>query len=99
MPEFQPEDMPELAWVGAEDLPVQFGNVFSALPAENAIFLNIGSMVPPIIENEEQLAAFRFLPIKPIARIALTSGNLDDLIATLENARRAFEEFKDQEEQ
>lgn len=50
-------------------------------------------MVPPIIETEEQLADFRFLPIKPIARIALTPGNLDDLIVTLEDARRAFEEF------
>jgi hypothetical protein len=45
-------------------------------------------------ETEEQLAAFRFLPVKPIARVALAPRNLDALIQTLENARREYEGFK-----
>jgi hypothetical protein len=88
------QNEPEIAWVGAEDLPVQFANIFSALVGENAIFLNLGSLVPPTVESEEQLAAFRFLPVKPIARIAMTPGNLDGLVQTLENARREHEDFK-----
>ncbi len=91
MPE---QNEPEIAWVGAEDLPVQFANIFSAVIGEQAIFLNLGSLVPPTVESEEQLAAFRFLSVKPIARVALTPGNLDGLILTLENARREFEDFK-----
>jgi hypothetical protein len=85
-----PENEPEIAWVGAEDLPVEFANIFAALIAENAVFLNIGSLVPPVVETEEQLAAYRFIPVKPIARIALAPGNLDGLIETLENARREW---------
>jgi len=89
-----PEEQPEIAWVGAEDLPVQFANIFSAVIGEQAVFLNLGSLVPPTVESEEQLAAFRFLSVKPIARVALTPGNLDGLIQALENARKDFENFK-----
>lgn len=89
----QPQE-PEIAWVGAEDLPVEFANIFSAVIGENAIFLNLGSMVPPTVESEEQFASLRFIPVKPIARIALTPGNLDHLVQTLENARREREDFK-----
>lgn len=85
----QPEQ-PDIAWVGAEELPVQFANIFSIVLGEQAVFLNLGSLVPPLIESEEQLAAFRFLPVKPIARVALTPGNLDGLIAALEDARNNF---------
>jgi hypothetical protein len=93
MPEHLPHE-PEAAWVGAEDLPVHFANTFSATVGENAIFLDIGSMVPPILETEEQLANFRFVPVKPIARVALAPGGLDDLIAALQDTRKNFEAFK-----
>jgi hypothetical protein len=90
---------PDVSWVGVEHLPVEFGNIFAALIGENAIVLNLGSLVPPVVESEEQLAALRFFPVKPIARIALTPGNLDGLIETLEDARRDYEEFKQQQSQ
>ncbi len=35
------------AWVGAEDVPVQFSNAFVGVVAPNEVFLNIGSFVPP----------------------------------------------------
>ncbi len=94
MPENPQPNEPEAAWVGAEDLPVQFANTFSGVVGANAVFLDIGSTVPPVIESEEQLANLRFVPVKPIARIALAPGGLDDLIDTLENTRRNYEEFK-----
>lgn len=92
------EHEPEIAWVGADELPVEFANIFAALIAENAIFLNIGSLVPPPVESEEQLASFRFFPVKPIARIALAPRNLDGLIETLENARREWNSLNSEEE-
>jgi hypothetical protein len=94
MPDDLPLPEPEAAWIGAEDLPVEFANTFSGVVGANAVFLNIGSTVPPVIESEEQLANLRFVPVKPIARIALAPAGLDDMIRTLENTRRNYEDFK-----
>lgn len=95
--DFQPEPAP--AWIGAEDLPVEFANTFFGTVGPNAVFVNIGSMVPPVIENEEALANMRFVPVKPIARIAMAPAGLDDLIRTLENTRSNYEELKRLEEE
>ena len=89
---------PEAAWVGAEDLPVEFANTFSGTVGPNAVFVNIGSMVPPVIESDEDLANLRFVPVKPIARLALAPGGLDDLIQTLENTRKLYQDLKRFEE-
>ena len=78
----------DAAFVGAEELPVQFANAFTGVVGPNAIFLDIGSMVPPLIETEDDLAQAGFVPIKPIARIALAPKGLDDLIEILENTRQ-----------
>jgi len=96
--DLQPTE-PEAAWVGAEDLPVEFANTFSGTVGPNAVFVNIGSMVPPVIESDEDLANLRFVPVKPIARLALAPGGLDDLIRTLENTRRLYRDLKRLEEE
>lgn len=93
MPRMEPTD-PVPAWIGAEELPVEFANVFTGVVGANAVFVNIGSAVPPIVETEEQLENMRFIPIKPIARLALTPGNLDDMIEALENTRENYRELK-----
>lgn len=98
MPEVQPNE-PEAAWIGAEDLPVEFANAFSGTVGPNAVFVNIGSMVPPVIETDEDLANVRFVPVKPIARLALAPGGLDDMIRTLENTRSLYQELKRLEEE
>jgi len=79
----------EQAWVGAEDLPVHFANTFVGIVGTNAIFVDLGSAVPPAIESEEDLELLRFVPVKPIARVALAPGGLDDLIQVLQNLRRS----------
>lgn len=78
----------EPSWVGTEDLPVHFANTFAGVVGTNAVFLDLGSTVPPAIESEEDLELMRFVPVKPIARIALAPGGLDDLIQVLQNLRR-----------
>jgi hypothetical protein len=85
------------AWIGVDDLPVHFANAFTAVVGPNAVFLNIGSQVPPAIESEEdleQLKALGYLAIKPIARLALTPKGLDDLIQALENTRSVYQGLK-----
>ena len=79
----------EQAWIGAEDLPVHFANTFAGIVGTNAIFVDLGSAVPPAIESEEDLELLRFVPVKPIARVALAPGGLDDLIQVLQNLRKS----------
>jgi len=79
---------PEPAWVGTEDLPIHFANTFAGVIGPNAIFVDLGSAVPPAIESEEDLEQLRFVQVKPIARIAVAPGGLDDLIKVLQNLRK-----------
>lgn len=78
------------AWIGAEDLPVHFANAFAGVPGPNAIFLNVGSQVPPEVATEddlERLKARGYVPVKPVARLAISPGGLDELIDTLKTIR------------
>ena len=91
----QPVEL-EQVWVGAEDLPVHFANAFTGVVGPNAIFLVLGSQLPPAVSSEEEFERLKeqgFLPIKPIARLALTPQGLDDLIGILENTRENFQQL------
>ena len=63
----------------------------------NAIFVNVGSAVPPMIvgdteeEREAQARDVAFVPIRPIARFAITPAGLDELITMLEGTRENYE--------
>ena len=86
----------EQVWVGAEDLPVHFANAFTGVVGPNAILLVLGSQLPPAVSSEEEFERLKeqgFLPIKPIARLALTPQGLDDLIGILENTRENFQQL------
>lgn len=96
MPEEFEEIQIEQAWVGAEDLPVHFANAFVGAYGPNAFFLNIGSQFPPEIESEEDFQRLKergYVPVKPIARIALAPAGLDGLIEVLETIREEYQEI------
>lgn len=82
------------SWVGADELPVHFANAFAAAVGPNAVFLNIGSFTPPTFvgdteeEREAQARALTYVPIKPVARLALAPAALDELITVLEETRK-----------
>lgn len=81
----------ESAWIGADDLPVNFANAFAMTIGPNAIFLNLGSQVPPAISSEgdvERLRSLGYLPVKPIVRVAVSPTGLDELIQALQNTRK-----------
>jgi hypothetical protein len=86
-----------MSWVGVEDLPVHFANAFLGVVGPNEIFFNIGSFVPPAIigntpeEREAQARSVMFLPVKPVARLALTPSRLDELIKALQDTRTNYE--------
>ena len=80
-----------LAWIGAEDLPVLFVNQFvGQVEAEQGVFfLTVGQALPPALigtpeERVEQLEQVSYVPVKPVARLALTRERLEYLIAVLQ---------------
>ncbi|HET9152874.1 MAG TPA: hypothetical protein VFN85_02010 [Solirubrobacterales bacterium] len=90
MPKAPEEIELDQAWIGADELPVQFANAFVAIAGPNAYFVNLGSQLPPEISTEddfERLKTRGYIPVKPIARIALSPQGLDDLIRVLETIR------------
>jgi len=90
-----------MAWIGAEDLPVHFANAFFGVVAPGEIVVQVGSVVPPAIVGatpEEREAAVRsvsFVPVKPVARLALTPTRLDELIKILEDTRNNYRTLMD----
>lgn len=78
-------------WIGAEELPVLFVNTFvgQVQPQEGAFYLSVGQTVPPALigtpqEQAEQLEQIAYVPVKPIARLALTRARMEELIALLQ---------------
>jgi hypothetical protein len=73
-------------WIGAEELPVHFANVFGATAGPHAVFLLAGSMVPA--EVEDGLSA-PYVPVKPIAKLAIAPAAVPQLIQLLTKAHEA----------
>lgn len=87
-----------VAFVGADELPLQYANAFVGLVHPGEIYLNIGSVMPPALhgtpeEREAQIDSIAFLPATPIARLVISPMRLDELIATLQNTKRNYEEL------
>ncbi len=81
------------SWIGLEDLPVHFANAFAGVIGPNAVFVNVGSLVPPSIvgttqeQREAEARSISYVPIRPIVRLALAPKGLDELISSLEETR------------
>lgn len=98
-----PEGIPfPIAWEGVDDLPVLFVNqVLGQVGQQTEVILTFGQLTPPAIlgetqaEREQQIRDVTRLPIKPVARFALTREGLEQLVAvlhqTLENHDKVLE--------
>jgi len=69
-------------WIGMEDLPVHFANAFGVIPAQNVIFLLLGSVTPLATDAGGQIYA----PVRPIARVALAPAAIPGIIEALNEA-------------
>jgi hypothetical protein len=74
-------------WIGTEDLPVHFVNAFGVTAGPNAIFVLVGSVVPA--GGGEGLPPF--VPVRPIARLAIPPALVPGLIEGLREAMKAQE--------
>jgi hypothetical protein len=107
------EQLPEgvhlsVVWEGIDDMPILFVNQFlGQVGQQSEVILSFGQLAPPAIvgetqkEREKQARSLTHLPVKPIARLALTRAGLEQLVdvlhKTLENYDKA-QEFAAQEQ-
>jgi|SRR5215208_731414 len=96
-------DIP-LAWVGAEELPINLVNQFVCQFNQDEFILTLGQMVPPAIiaptpeERMEQAEQVSYVPIKPLARLAFTRQRLVELVHTLQANIHQYDEFHRQQD-
>ena len=80
-------------WVGLDETQVSFANAFVCQFQPGEFVISIGQVVPPMLlgppeAHREQLEAVDFVPITPIARIAVTRDRLVELINALQENLR-----------
>ena len=65
---------------------------------EGAFYLTIGQTLPPALigtpqERAEQLEQIAYVPVKPVARLALTRSRLQELAALLQTNLDQYDEM------
>ena len=96
----QRRDIP-VAWIGAEDLPILLVNQFVVQVHEDTFFLTIGQMTPPALigtpeQRAEQLEQIAYIPVKPVARLALS---LDDVRRLASSLNATLDQYEQQGEE
>jgi hypothetical protein len=89
-----------VVWAGVEDVPILYANTFISQfdPAATGGFIvTIGQLTPPALigtpdQVREQAEQVSFVPVRAVARIAMTRSKLDELIALLQLNRDQFDE-------
>jgi hypothetical protein len=82
-----------LSWEGIEDLPILLANqVIGQVGQHGEVILSFGQTAPPVLlgdpeQQREQAKEIPSVPIKPVARLALTREGLDDVIRILNETR------------
>lgn len=90
-------------WIGAEDLPVLFVNTFvgQIQPQEGVFYLSVGQTLPPALigtpqEQAEQLEQIAYVPVKPVARLALTRSRMEELVTILQMNLENYDQIMQQ---
>ncbi len=89
------EQVPEgvnlpIIWTGVDDVPMVFVNqTLAQVGQQSEVILTFGQLAPPAVladtqeERERQIRALTHIPIKPVARLALTRTGLEQLVDVL----------------
>jgi hypothetical protein len=90
-----------LAWVGYDETPIVYANNFLIqFQHEGSFVIGIGQATAPALTGTpEEIAAqaqdIEFIPVRPIARIAVTEDKLRELIQAMEANLQNFEHAKE----
>lgn len=89
-----------LSWVGYDETLIAYANQFIVQFQPDAGFvLGLGQATPPAVmgtpdQVAEQVAQIEFIPVRTLARVAMTEAKLRELIAALEANLQNFERSK-----
>ena len=88
-----------VVWVGGDETPILLVNQFLGQFQENEFILTLGQFAPPALigtedERREQLRDVSFVPVKVLARLALTRSRMEELIRVLEETLANHEKSK-----
>ena len=86
-----------LLWIGLDEKPVEFVNQFIGQSVQGEIFVSLGTVTPPVIlgqtleERRAQAEGLGYVPVRPVARLALTRRGLSELIKVLQDTETIYE--------
>ena len=89
------------AWVGVDEIDTLFTNVFVTQVSHSGDFiLTFGELIQPMLsgtreEQLDQLSRMPFVPIRPVARLALSEKRLAELGQVIESM---LKQYRDQQE-
>lgn len=92
-----------LLWVGVEDTPAITSNRFLSQFEADQFFVSFGQVAPPVVigtpeEQLQQIERLGYVPIKTVARVALTPQRMRELILVLEMNLENYERMHGGEE-
>ena len=86
-----------IVWVGVEQEPLQSVNTFLLqLDSDRvAVFLTAGIVTPPPVvgtpeEQRDQLKAYNYVSVKPVARLAMTRPRFEELRALMNRVAESW---------
>jgi hypothetical protein len=85
-----------LLWIDLDEQSVQMANQFIGQVDGDEIILSIGCATPPIItgdtieERQAQAENIGYVPVRPIARIAVTKARLAELMVILDLTQKNY---------
>lgn len=88
-----------LAWTDLDDLDTPLANQFASLFLEEMFVVTVGNVTPPVFlgseqARKEQAQELPYLPIRPIARFAMTEAKLEAFIDVLQGNLKRYREMK-----
>jgi hypothetical protein len=93
----QPERLEvPIIWVGVEDAQILFANQFLGQVEQQEIVLTFGQLTPPVLlgppeRRVQQVERLGYVPVKTVARFAMTRARLEELIGVLQETARNFD--------
>jgi hypothetical protein len=88
-----------VGFIGAEDVPILYGNQFVVQFLQDEFIITIGQMAPPILlgspeQQMEQAKKVSFVPIRVVARLAFNRTRFEELTQLMQQQMARFDEEK-----
>ena len=91
-----------VVWVGGDETPILLVNQFLGQFQDSEFILTLGQFAPPALigteeERREQVREISFIPVKVLARLALTRSRLEELVRVLQETLGNHDKHQEQQ--